>query len=78
MPQPQQIIRTQQQIEDLIRRLKEELEGEWLNDESRTEARSWLVELGAGLQGKILDPWSEAGYWLWNEKGILGKDYGVE
>jgi len=80
------IIRTKEQIAALAAKIEAEADalpshdlfGE-SNAESLSEMREWVDDLRWCLEtGKVRDVWNEAGYWLINEQGTLGKDYGVE
>lgn len=80
------IIRTNEQIEQLITAIKaanEELpEYNYFgasNQEEKEDMSIWVYQLKTALEtGEVMDAWSEAGYWLTNENGTLGKDFGVE
>jgi hypothetical protein len=80
------IIRTKEQIEALIAKLKEEADalpshnlfGD-SNAEDLDEMREWVDDLRLYLEtGKVRDVWNEAGHWLTSTSGTLGNDYGVE
>ena len=80
------IIRMEEEIKALIRALEKELEtmpdrniwGE-STAESNLETRTWVKELKTAAEhGTVLEPWSEVGYWLLNEKSTLTRDYGIE
>jgi len=71
------IIRTKKQIGALIDALEKELKDPRIVH-GREESQEWIVDLRHALEtGEVRDPWNEAGYWLVNEQGWLGKDYGV-
>lgn len=81
-----QIIRSKEQIEKLANAIEKEAEalppinlfGE-STEESKQESLQWAKELRTAAEiGVVTDEWSEAGYWLTNEKGTLGRDYGIE
>ena len=50
------------------------------NLESRNESVEWIDTLAKALATNMVDrlDYTEVEYWLTNEKGTLGKDYGIE
>ena len=80
------IIRTKEQIEALKVAMENELAG--MPDrnifgestaESKAETQGWIDTMDRALAGQdIGEEDDEATYWLTNERGTLGVDYGVK
>lgn len=72
------IIRSEEQIRDLIVTLRAELDDPLIKY-GREDTKEYIRELRYVLEnGEPEDEWSEVGYWLCSKHGTLGKDYGIE
>ena len=72
------IIRTREQVEELVEAIQAEVDDPRIT-EGVDDLKVYLIELRHTLDtGRVMDYWTEAGYWLVNESGTLGRDYGVE
>lgn len=72
------IIRSRVEVEALLRGLTEEVDDPRIVF-GKEEAREYIRVVEGVLAGNIpADDENDATYWLMNEKGTLGRDYGVE